>query len=264
MNELQEEYKSKGLSIVGVTNEPKDKTEAWVAKHKAAFPYAYDVGNKLKKGLKVGGIPAAFLINPRGKVVWKGHPGHLKNSIIEEHIKGANRYPPGIDGLTKDWPESAAPAKKLLKKGKIGQALTTAQKLAVKDQACKVAVETLSGMATGEVAGIKELKEAGDILGALDTAKLAKKSLNGCDLVKEVDALVKEIKADKAASAVVRAQVQLAKIEAKAADVRKKKDVDSVVKKLDKLIAKNADNYAGAQAQKLKTNLLAMKEKMRR
>jgi len=264
LNELQEEYKSKGLSIVGVTSESREKTDPWIAKHKAAYPYAFDKGGKLSRGVKVSGIPAAVLVNPRGKVVWKGHPSKLSKSLIEEHIKGASKNPPGLDGLTKDWPESAAPAKKLLKKGKIGKALATAQKLAEKDQACKAAVDTLTGMATAEVDSIKELKEAGDILGALDTAKLAKKSLNGCDLVKEVEALQKEIKADKTSSAVLRAQMQLAKIETKAADVRKKKEVDSIVKKLDKLIAKNADNYAGAQAQKLKTNLLAMKEKMRR
>lgn len=264
MNKLNETYKKKGLSIVGVTSEPRAKTDPWIAKHKVSYAYAFDKGGKLSRELKVGGIPHAVLVDPRGKVVWKGHPSSLKDSDIEENIKGASTNPPGIDGLTKDWPDSASAAKNLLKKGKIGKALATAQKLAEKDQACKAAVDTLTGLANDEVAAVQALKEAGDIQGALDTAKEAKKTLSGCDLVKQVDELVKAIKADKDSSSIVRAQGQLAKLQAKADEIRKKKDVDSLVKKLDKLISKNPDNYPGKQAEKLKADLLKLKEKLRR
>ncbi len=264
MNKLYSEYKSKGLSIVGVTSESKKATEPWIEKTKASYPYAYDKGGKMSKELGVRGIPAAFLVNPRGKVVWKGHPASLNASILEEHIKGARKTPPGIDGLTSDWPKSAGNIKKLLIKSKIGQALTAAKKLAEKDQDAAPVVETLAGLAQDEVDAVKELREIGDILGALDAAKLAKKALSGCEQVKVVDALVKEIKADKSSSKIVKAQMQLAKLEVKIGKIRKRKDAESMIKKLDKLIGKNTGNYATQEAEKLKADLTKSMARMRR
>ncbi len=39
------------------------------------------------------GIPHSWLVNPRGVVVWEGHPAELKDAQIEEHIKGASLTP---------------------------------------------------------------------------------------------------------------------------------------------------------------------------
>jgi AhpC/TSA family len=252
------------LSVVGVTSESKADTEPWVEEKEAAYPYAYDKGGKLSAALGVSGIPAAFLVNPKGIVVWKGHPSGLRAGIIEEHIKGARKTAPGIDGLTSNWPKSAASIKRLLAKNKIGQALVAARKLAEKDQEGEAVVETLSGLAQSEIDAVKELKEAGNILGALDTIKLARKTLAGSEKVKELDALAKEIKASKDASKIVKAQTQVAKLKSKGKDLRKKKDVVALIKKVNKLIAKNADNFAGQEAEKLKARLTKKMERMRR
>ena len=247
-----------------MTNESKEKTEPWIEKNQVAYPYAYDKGGKLKRELGVRGIPAAFLVNPKGKVVWKGHPASLSGSVIKKYIKGAKRSSADVEILTRDWPESAKSLKKMVAKSQFGKALKAAQKLAEKDPTCQAVVETMSGLVQEEIDGVKELQETGDILGALDAAKIAKKDLAGCDQAKDVDALVKAIKAGKDASKIVRAQVQLAKLEAKIGDARKRKDAQALLKKLDKLIAKNADNYAGECAEKVKSDLTKRMERMRR
>ena len=247
-----------------MTSEQKDKTEAWVDEKEAAYPYAYDREGKLSATLKVTGIPAAFLVNPKGMVVWKGHPSSLNKSIIKEHIKGASRNAPGLDGLTSAWPKSAASVKKLLAKNKIGKALVAAKKLAEKDQACATVVETLAGLAKDEVDAVIGLKETGDILGALDAAKLAKKALAGSEQAKTVEALVKEIKADKNSSQVWKAQLKLAKLKSKFDKIRKRKDAQALIKKLETFIAKNAGNFAGKSAAIIKDDLSKSMERMRR
>ena len=92
LNELEEQFGGKGLSIIGVTSEGAGPTEKWVAKKKAAYAYGYDKGGALKRELGVTGIPAAFLVDPSGKIVWQGHPSSLSSNLIEEHIKGATSH----------------------------------------------------------------------------------------------------------------------------------------------------------------------------
>ena len=71
------------MTVVGVTREPKDLTEAWVKKHGAMYPYAYDKAGSVMRELGLSGYPSAALVSPSGTIVWTGHPAGLKQDLIE-------------------------------------------------------------------------------------------------------------------------------------------------------------------------------------
>ena len=93
MNELNAEFESRGLTIIGVTSETEKQTVSWIEKNGAEYAYGYDKGGKLKSALGVRGIPNAVLVNPSGKIVWQGHPTSLTASTVESALDGAITTP---------------------------------------------------------------------------------------------------------------------------------------------------------------------------
>ena len=108
MNELNEQFESKGLTIIGVTGEGKGDTEKWVESKGAEYPYGYDKGGKIRSYFGVTGIPHAVLIDPTGTIVWRGNPGGLSNATIEASLGGALAEP-----LWK-WPDAAKKVRQAL------------------------------------------------------------------------------------------------------------------------------------------------------
>lgn len=68
-----------------------------------------------------GGIPHAFLIDAKGKVVWEGHPAGLQKSTIADAMKGARRAGGLGSGLTS--------VDKLMEAEQFGKAHAEAKKL---------------------------------------------------------------------------------------------------------------------------------------
>ena len=255
LNDLYEEFKSKGLSVVGVTGEKPEKTEPWVDKHGATYPYTYlegpDMSTFMQK-LGMRGYPTAALIAPNGKVAWVGSPSQINGSLVKKHLRGASKTPVDIAAVTKRWPASAKAVKAAYAKGKIGKAMAAAEKL-TDDRG--MVVEDLKKVVARRVAAVKKAHGAGDFLGALDGAGALVKSLAGLPEATEMAELQKAIKADKAAAPIIKAQKKIAKIAKKLPDM-KSKDVGASIKKLRKIESKNADNFAGKSADKLIKKLM--------
>ena len=93
-NELQAKFGKRGLVVVGVTDEPDGLVSKYVTDNKVAYPIVIEKGFKSSRELKVAGFPSAFLVDTKGKVIWAGHPASLKESDIEEALKGARA--PGV------------------------------------------------------------------------------------------------------------------------------------------------------------------------
>jgi len=70
--ELHKQYAPKGLVIVSLTNEPKETVEPFAKQ--MGMIYALGGGSMSGRDYRVRGIPHAFLIDPSGSVVWRGHP----------------------------------------------------------------------------------------------------------------------------------------------------------------------------------------------
>ncbi len=136
LNQLIESYKKKGFEALCVTAESdsagKKKTQEFIdaTDLKAAVGYLSKADNKtLMTSVGASGYPSSFLVNPKGKIVWKGHPSSLTSAIIEEHIGGARLGGAG-GGITfeAELPKSYASIVKGLEKGKIGASLKKIEK----------------------------------------------------------------------------------------------------------------------------------------
>ena len=93
LNELQDTYGNRGLTVLGVTSEGAGSTEPWIDEKGARYAYAYDKGGQLSRWFGVSGIPHAALVDPMGEVVWTGHPGKLDSKLVEQSLAGALAKP---------------------------------------------------------------------------------------------------------------------------------------------------------------------------
>jgi len=83
LNEIYSKYRSKGLEIVGIT----DENEATVKKFQRQVPMDYSVAvntpQSVYEQFGIEGIPTAFLVDKGGKIVWTGHPMELTEVEIQ-------------------------------------------------------------------------------------------------------------------------------------------------------------------------------------
>ena len=228
-----------------MTGETKQDTEAWVADKNAKYAYAYDKGDKLKRELGVGGIPAAFLVDPQGTIVWQGHPGELTDKIVEGALDGALPKP------LFDLPASAAGVRTALGKRNYAGALAEAAKLPEAEGAdLKKAIES---MVATRVKTMKTALEKGDFLTAQDLSATLKKELAGLPQTAEAETVAATVKADKAAARVIGLQKKIRAIEAQSP--RKKKDIEKALAELGKL-KKDADGtFAASEVDALQLEL---------
>lgn len=87
LNELYRKYKSQGLVIIGISNEPKATVENFLTKIPMDYYPAIDPGNTYGKNFNIKGIPHAFLVDKTGTIVWEGHPMALQESAIDAVVK---------------------------------------------------------------------------------------------------------------------------------------------------------------------------------
>jgi thiol-disulfide isomerase/thioredoxin len=83
-----DKFKDKGLSIVGLTKVTKSSTDEkvvqFVEQHKLVFPVVKERGD-VSQYFNVAGVPAAAVVKD-GKVIWRGHPATLNDSMIQSWL----------------------------------------------------------------------------------------------------------------------------------------------------------------------------------
>lgn len=85
-----EEYESKGLTILALSDEASGTVEKHIEQHGMTFPIG--TGAKGKGAYGVSGIPAAFLIDHTGTIVWQGHPGSADwEGMLDKALENAER-----------------------------------------------------------------------------------------------------------------------------------------------------------------------------
>ncbi len=104
------------MTIIGVTNEPASRIRPFIKEKKMKYTVAIGAA----RDYATTGIPRAWLVDARGKVVWEGHPRELKDSMIQEHLRAVN-LPPRFN-LTARGLEQA---NKSLNAGKLGSGVTS-------------------------------------------------------------------------------------------------------------------------------------------
>jgi AhpC/TSA family len=122
LNELQEEFGARGLSVIGVTGEGESETSAWIEKHGAKYAYAYASNiDGVLKTIRAGGYPHSALVDASGVVVWTGHPAELSDEMIEQHLVGVINTP------LYEWPKAANKVAKLVRANNLPGALREAK-----------------------------------------------------------------------------------------------------------------------------------------
>ena len=222
-----------------MTDEGKSETESWVEEKGAKYAYAYDKGGKLKGQLGVGGIPAAFLVDPTGKIVWKGHPGNLQASDVEKALTGALPKPMW------EWPASAKNVRTALMKRKYADALSAAEKLSEEDQgpAIKTAIQSIIST---RVETMKAALAEGNFLGADELADDLKDELEGLPEHPEAKKVADAIKADKEAAPVLKAQKAIRDM--KGRKLTRSKEIAKTISDVKKIIKDHPGTFAEREA----------------
>jgi len=70
--ELNKKYAEKGVVIMGLTDEPKEKVEPFAKEIGMNYPVGGESTSAGAYGVK--GIPTAFILDTSGVVTWQGHP----------------------------------------------------------------------------------------------------------------------------------------------------------------------------------------------
>lgn len=220
-----------------MTSESESKTEPWIASKEVSYAYAYDKGKKLSRALGVNGIPHAFLVNPAGTIVWEGHPASLTGSTIEANLEGVITKP------LWEWTGKAKKAKQAFLANDFAGALAAADKLAEEDPFGKEIGGVLRGILATRVESIDVALEMGNVLKAYEGAKALSKGLRGLpEEVKVKDAL-KRISKDKQLKAWLKTQEKLRDIAS--TELKKKKECDACIDKLEKLLKGNEGSFVG-------------------
>lgn len=219
-----------GLSIIGVASESEESTDPWIEETKAKYAYAFDHSSKLMRAVGASGYPSAILVNPRGEIVFSGHPAKVDDEMIEDALEGALLLP------VYAWPEDLKKAKEAFRAGDLGTAIVEAE---ATDKDYIEIVEALVEMIPGRIDLMDELKEQGDYLRVVEIGEGLKKAIEeGDDMHTRVSDLVRSIEKDRDMRVVYKAQQKIQKIFAKKV---KKKQVPKLIKDLEKLRDKHPD-----------------------
>ncbi len=218
-----------------MTDEGKEDTEKWVAAHHAEYAYAYDKGGKLARFFGVRGIPYSVLVDAEGTVVWKGSPTRLNDEIVKTAIQGALGKP------LWEWSEDAKGVRKALVSGKYAKAREAAVKM---DSESETYVGIVDEMAAGLLANIELAKEVGHWYRVETKGKKYTKLLKGLEQGSAIDAILAELKKDKAAQAVIKGQKKIEKL---MAGKIKRKEIPKLKEQLRKIAADHPGTYVEKQ-----------------
>ena len=92
LTQIQQQYKDRGVNIIGISNEELGTVEPFVNRMGSKMDYtvAIDEGQSTSKGYMgkygVNGIPHAFVVKD-GAVVWHGHPMAKLEAAIDDALK---------------------------------------------------------------------------------------------------------------------------------------------------------------------------------
>lgn len=93
LGQIQEEFADDGLVVLGLSEEPAATVEPFVMDNDIHLRVAADCksGPTYLKWAGVNGIPHSFLVDPKGNIMWHGHPMELTEAKIKEALKGARK-----------------------------------------------------------------------------------------------------------------------------------------------------------------------------
>ena len=83
MEKLAEDYKAKGIAVIGINSNVKEDAEAvkaHAAEHKLTFPILKDPGNKIADKLGASVTPEAYFVDQNNKLLYHGRIDNSRNA----------------------------------------------------------------------------------------------------------------------------------------------------------------------------------------
>jgi len=82
MLKVQEEYRDKGVQIVGISLDKDAETlKGTIKEHGLSWPNHYDEDRTITTQFGVKGIPTIYIMSPEGVVLWRGHPSAMDAAL---------------------------------------------------------------------------------------------------------------------------------------------------------------------------------------
>lgn len=201
----------RGLVVVGVTDEPAELVDAYVQEFKPTYPIVIEQGGRSARALGVNGYPTAFLVDPKGTVVWTGHPAGLDEATLQSALKGAR--PPAVR-----LPAQLKPLERLIERGEHGKVWESARAMLaggdLDAEAKQTAEELVAGIETAAqelFADAERRLAAREYFEAVQALEPLAKAYRGVHRWAEAEAKLAELQADPAIKKAIKGGEQLAK-----------------------------------------------------
>jgi hypothetical protein len=88
---MQKKYADKGVVIVALTDEPPSKVKPFAKTHKINYIVGMEA-KETRAEYGVNGFPTALVVDPGGKILWRGHP--MQPDAEEAIEKALEQSPP--------------------------------------------------------------------------------------------------------------------------------------------------------------------------
>jgi thiol-disulfide isomerase/thioredoxin len=97
LNRLHGSRLDQGLVVIGITPERPATIEPYLAQHGVRFPIA--IGDV--RAYALSSVPDAVLVDPDGKILWRGRPYDLDDATIDKAMQGARpaHVAPGLEAV---------------------------------------------------------------------------------------------------------------------------------------------------------------------
>jgi len=196
-----------------VTDEPEGKVTPYLSANNVQ--YLIGVGGGAN-AFQSRGIPASWLVDPDGNVIWQGHPSSLPVNLIEENLAKV-RLTPKFD----DIPDALSKAGKYLQKGQLGKGVEELEKIQKDPAQDPAAIESATqylkkvtdfGKAELESA-VRLGTENGYYLSGMTKLQQLKSMFKGCEIGDQADDKISEWKKDSSVKAHMEGEALVAQAE---------------------------------------------------
>jgi hypothetical protein len=241
LNEMQEKYAEKGLTVLAISKQAKADVEKFVEELKATHPVVCESSDSMR-AFGARSYPSSYLVGANGRVVWAGHPVDFSDALVEETLAKTKILPA--------LPKALAAHEKGLEKGKYGAVLTKVESevasgrhVAEEDAAAAKALEEwLRWYGTSSLEAASAQVEGGDVHGGWLAMADVEEAFKGHALGNQAKAAAAKVKADPARALEIKAGEMLGKIRE---DLGDEDDLEKVAAAMKPLLGKK---YAGTRA----------------
>lgn len=249
---MAKKFKSKGLVVIGVSDEDVDLIDKYVADKGVEYPIAHLSSDAFEKAIGVEGFPHSAILDPKGELAWSGHPAS-SDGPLGTHIKGSKR--------TELLPKALASVEKLLDKEDFSGAHGELKKLSEAGGLAQAETAAANGLLQYLEAQADRLwkkgaaaLEAGDYYGASNAFTRLVGEYKGIGPAGDAAAKLDEFKKDAAVGEEIKAGAKLAEVDA----LKQAHDYDKAYKAYRSVAAKfkgtKAADRANGAADELKAN----------